>query len=105
VARLYADLLLEPSSNPSTLPQGLSELYDAALLQAGAAELGIWRGRLRPVLSVLAAGAAGPVMPLALVCAASRQLDWPDRPARVRDVLVDLRGYVARSARAQMKNM
>jgi hypothetical protein len=43
-------------------------------------------------------GRVGPVLPVALLCAASGQLDGPEEPARVRDVLVQLRGLVVRGA-------
>jgi tetratricopeptide (TPR) repeat protein len=49
------------------------------------------------VLTLLAAGGAGPVVPLALLCEASQRLEGPNTPARVRDELVRLRGLASRS--------
>ena len=50
------------------------------------------------VLEVLAAAGAGPLLPLSILCAASKALDGPDTPAGVRDHLVRLRGLAVRSA-------
>jgi hypothetical protein len=49
------------------------------------------------VLAVLAAAGAGPLLPLSLLCAASRALGGPATPAGVRDHLVRLRGLAVRS--------
>jgi hypothetical protein len=54
--------------------------------------------RKRCVLDVLAAAGAGPLLPLSILCRASKELDGPDTPPRVRDQLVRLRGLAVRSA-------
>ena len=99
IARLLGDLLVaDPTADPGTLPSDLIGLYERNLERIGAAERGRWRYEFRPILGALAAAGVGPVLPLPLLCAASDKLGGPSRPARVRDVLVDLRGLVIRSA-------
>lgn len=98
IARLLGDLLAaDPTADPGTLPTNLIGLYERNLERIGAAERGRWRHEFRPILGVLAAAGVGPVLPLPLLCAASGKLGGPSRPARVRDVLVDLRGLLIRS--------
>ncbi len=97
VATLLADqALAAPDLDPTTFPGRLSEIYAQFLRRAGASTTERWRGEFRPILGVLAAAGVGPIMPLKLWCAASGWLGGPDRPFRVRDRLVDLRGLVAR---------
>jgi hypothetical protein len=99
IARLLGDLLMaDPTADLSALPADLVGLYERNLERVGAAEMGRWRYEFRPILGVLAAAGVGPVLPLPLLCAASGKLGGPSRSARVRDVLVDLRGLVIRSA-------
>lgn len=99
IARLLADLLTaDPTADPGALPGDLIGLYEHNLKQVGAAERGRWRDEFRPILGALAAAGVGPVLPLPLLCAASGKLGGPSHLARVRDVLVDLRGWVIRSA-------
>jgi hypothetical protein len=79
------------------LPEDLVTIYDQALHQAGAGNLERWRKELRPVLGTLAAAGTGPVLPFALLRAASARLGGPEQVSRLRDVLVDLRGFVVRA--------
>jgi len=97
IARLLADLAsILPTAAEETLPGEVVELYNSVLRQAGAADTKRWRNELRPVLSVVAAAGVGPILPLQLLCAASGRTGGPSRPSRVRDVLVDVRGFVVR---------
>jgi phage tail protein X len=97
VAKLLADRALASADLDATrLPARLSEIYAQSLRGAGANTTERWRGEFRPILGVLAAAGVGPVVPLKLLCAAGGRLGGPDRPFRVRDRLVDLRGLIAR---------
>ena len=98
IARLLADQAQKsPGIAPESLPSDLAGLYAYDLHRAGAGTTERWRGDLRPVLGALAAAGVGPILPLKLLCAASARLGGPDRPARVRDRLVDLKGLVVRA--------
>ena len=98
IASLLADQALKaPGIDPESLPSDLAGLYAQNLRQAGARATERWRGEFRPVLGALAAAGVGPILPLKLLCAASARLGGPDRPPRVRDRLVDLRGLVVRA--------
>ena len=98
IASLLADQALKaPGIAPESLPSDLAGLYAQNLRQAGAWATESWRGEFRPVLGALAAAGVGPILPLKLLCAASVRLGGPDRPPRVRDRLVDLRGLVVRA--------
>ena len=70
------------------LPAGLQNAYRQELRRAGSADPDRWAQHLQPVLAILAAAGVGPVLPIALLCAASGRLGGPEEPARVRDVLV-----------------
>ena len=95
---LLADQTLKsPGIAPESLPSDLAGLYAQNLRQAGARATESWRSEFRPVLGALAAAGVGPILPLKLLCAASVRLGGPDRPPRVRDRLVDLRGLVVRA--------
>jgi NACHT domain/Tetratricopeptide repeat/Caspase domain len=96
VARLLADLAAEGDLPAGQLPAGLQDAYRQELRRAGSHDPDRWAQQLRPVLAVLAAAGAGPVLPMALLCAAGDRLGGPGEPARVRDVLVQLRGLVVR---------
>ena len=96
IARLLADLATA-GAVAEDLPQDLVKIYDHALYQAGAGNLERWRKELRPVLGTLAAAGSGPILPLALLRAASAKLGGPERVSRLRDILVDLRGFVVRA--------
>ena len=97
IARLLADVVSSPPSiGEEALPRDPAKIYDRVLRRAGATDYGRWRNELRPVLSVLAAAGVGPVLPVQLLCAASERQGGPSRPTRVRDVLVDVRGFIAR---------
>jgi Tetratricopeptide repeat/AAA ATPase domain len=96
VARLLADLATEVDGNPMGAPRTLYTAYRDELLRAGADDPASWTQTLRPVLAALAVAGVGPVLPLPLLCHASGLLGGPDQPARVRDVLVRLRGLVVR---------
>src|SRR5271166_1353167 len=98
IASLLADQALKaPGIAPESLPSDLAGLYAQNLRQAGAWATERWRSEFRPVLGALAAAGVGPILPLKLLCAASARLGGPDRPPRVRDRLVDLRGLVVRA--------
>jgi Tetratricopeptide repeat/NACHT domain/Caspase domain len=98
VARLLADLAVDGDLPAGQLPVGLQDAYRHELRRAGSQDPDRWTQLLRPVLAVLAAAGVGPVLPVELLCAASGQLSGPEQPARVRDVLVQLRGLVVRGA-------
>jgi hypothetical protein len=98
IARLLADLAVEGVLDGGQLPSTLQATYRDELRRAGSDDSTRWTRELRPVLSVLAAAGVGPVLPLRLLCDASGRLSGPDEPARVRDVLVQLRGLVVRGA-------
>jgi hypothetical protein len=98
VAKLLADwVLAKGDTHVTRLPARLSEIYAQFLRRAGADTTARWRGELRPLLGVLAAAGVGPILPLKLLCAASRRLGRPDHLSRVRDRLVALRGLVIRA--------
>ena len=98
IASLLADQALKsPGIDPESFPSDLAGLYAQNLRQAGARATESWRGEFRPVLGALAAAGVGPILPLKLLCAASGRLGGPDRPPRVLDRLVDLRGLVVRA--------
>lgn len=92
VARLLADQLVDDPSAASATT--LSDVYEDMLQRSGTTG----DHDILCILSLLAAAGAGPVLPLALLCAASASLGGPSTPARVRDHLVRLRGLVVRSA-------
>jgi tetratricopeptide (TPR) repeat protein len=97
IARLLADLALKvPSAEEDVLPGDLVGIYDAVLRQAGADDRARWQKELRPMLGVLAAAGVGPVLPFKLLRSASQNLGGPARLAKVRDVLANLKGFVAR---------
>jgi NACHT domain/Caspase domain/Tetratricopeptide repeat len=98
VARLLADLAVDGDLPVGQLPAGLQDAYRQELRRAGSADPDRWAQQLRPVLGVLAAAGVGPVLPIALLCTASGHLGGPEELARVRDVLVQLRGLVVRGA-------
>ena len=97
IARLLADLAsISQNVTEEGLPQDLVEIYDSVLRQVGATQVARWQNELCPVLGVLAVAGVGPVLPLNLLCAASEKLGGPFQTAKVRDILVGLRGYVVR---------
>ena len=97
IATLLADQALAATGlDPAMLPTELSEIFTQSLRRAGANTVERWRDEFWPVLGVLAAAGAGPILPLRLLCAASGRLGGPDRPFRVRDRLVDLHGLIIR---------
>ena len=105
IARLLTDLAVdseltgaERAPSVADLAAKLREPYLQELHRAGADDAARWNSQLRPVLAVVAAAGVGPVLPLTLLCTASGRLGDPSRPARVRDVLVSLRGLVVRGA-------
>ena len=98
IARLLADLILDGVQPAEHFPSTLEAVYWQELHRAGWADFDIRELQLRPVLAVLAVAGVGPVLPIRTVCAASGRLGGPDRPGRVRDVLVRLRGLVVRSS-------
>jgi len=96
VARVLADLLCErPDAEIRAAGQlALGDAYDELLLRCGAAS----DNGTQRILEILAAAGAGPLLPLSMVCVASKALDGPGTPAGVRDRLVRLRGLAVRSA-------
>ena len=96
IARVLADLFCEQAdAEIRTAGQlALGDAYEELLLRCGTAN----DTAEHRVLEVLAAAGAGPLLPLSLLCAASKALDGPGTLARVRDHLVRLRGLVVRSA-------
>lgn len=98
VAQLLADLAVDGDLPAGQLPGKLQAVYHQELRRAGLEDPARWTRQLRPVLAVLAAAGVGPVLPLALLGAASGRLGGPVEAARVRDVLVQLRGLVVRGA-------
>ena len=96
ISRLLADLATA-GAVAEDLPQDLVKIYDHALHQAGAGNPERWRKELRPVLGTLAAAGTGPVLPFELLHAASAKLGGPSRVSGLRDVLVDLQGFVVRA--------
>ncbi|MGH8901526.1 MAG: AAA family ATPase, partial [Egibacteraceae bacterium] len=94
VARLLADLAADV--DVTELPATLDQAYRSELVRIGADQRDEWEHALAPVLSALAVTGVGPVLPLSLLCRASGLLGGPEQPARVRDVLVRLRGLVVR---------
>jgi hypothetical protein len=96
VARLLADLSLDAVLSIEQLPATLADAYSRELDRAGRSETTLWENQLRPVLAVLAAAGVGPVLPLALLTVASGRLGGSSQVARLRDVLVLLRGLVVR---------
>ncbi|MDA2910926.1 tetratricopeptide repeat protein, partial [Nitrospiraceae bacterium AH_259_D15_M11_P09] len=97
IVHLLADVAADPAFDPKRPPKSLTDIYGLELRRQGGMEPARWRTQLRPILSVLAAAGAGPVLPLRLLCAASGKLGGPHRPKGVRDVLVDCRGLVVRN--------
>jgi hypothetical protein len=93
---LLADLAVEGDLPAGQLPENLQAVYRQELRRAGSQDRVRWTQHVRPVLAVLAAAGVGPVLPLALLYAASGRLGGPGEAARVRDVLVQLRGLVVR---------
>ena len=98
IARLLADFVIDPrpSAQIEELPDGLVAIYDEVLLRVGAGDKERWRSVIRPVLGTLAAAGNGAILPLALLCHASAKMGRPEKVGRIRDLLVDLRGYVVR---------
>lgn len=70
VARLLADLVADVEA--AELPATLHEAYRSELERAGADQRGEWERVLGPVLAVLAVAGVGPVLPLPLLCRATR---------------------------------
>jgi NACHT domain/Tetratricopeptide repeat len=93
VVRVLGDLM---SGHPDVEIQAgtlaLGDAYEEMLSRCGANEA-TWR-----VLSIMAAGGAGPVLPLTLLCAASQKLGGVATQAGLRDELFRLRGLVTRTA-------
>jgi tetratricopeptide (TPR) repeat protein len=94
VVRVLADLLCaDPDAALTNGRLVLADAFEELLARCGANS----SSNTQIVLILLAAGGAGPVVPLALLCEASQRLEGPQTPARVRDELVRLRGLVSRS--------
>jgi tetratricopeptide (TPR) repeat protein len=94
VVRVLADLVCDDrEAGLSSGQLALADAFAELLTRCGAN----CSPNCQIVLTLLAAGGAGPVLPLVLLCAASEQLGGPGTTARVRDELVRLRGLVIRS--------
>lgn len=94
VVRVLADVLCDDSDAALTNGQlALADAFEELLARCGADCC----PSTQIVLTLLAAVGAGPVVPLALLCAASERLGGPHTPARLRDELAKLRGLVIRS--------
>jgi hypothetical protein len=95
VARVLANLLSQRGdAEIRTAGQlALGEAYDDLLSRCGATS----DKAAQRILEVLAAAGEGPLLPLSILCRASKELDGPDTPPRVRDQLVRLRGLAVRS--------
>ena len=97
IVQLLADFAIEGTLKPNELPGNLIEVYDQVLLNIGARQRNsFWRKQLRPILSILAVSGAGPILPITLLCDASQRLGGPSKLSQIRDLLVDLRGFVDR---------
>ncbi len=96
VVKVLADLLRERGDVEirAAGQLALGDAYEGLLIRCGAAS----DNAAQRVLEVLAAAGGGPLLPLSILCAASKALDGPDTPAGVRDHLVRLRGLAVRSA-------
>src|SRR5262249_18756102 len=96
---LLAEQAVRPGFDPDQLPAhpSLAKLYDQELLAAGAGDRDRWEELLRPVLSVAAAAGVGPILPLKLAVAATKQLGGPDTVSRGRDAVVRLSGLIVRA--------
>ena len=93
VVRVLADLVREyPEVEIQAGKLALGDAFEELLSRCGASEE-TWR-----VLSVMAVGGSGPVLPLTLLCAASGKLGGVATQAGVRDELYRLRGLVSRTA-------
>jgi hypothetical protein len=93
VVRVLADLLCDPDAALTSGQLALADAFEELLARCGANS----SPDTQILLTLLAAGGAGPVLPLALLCTASERLEGPGTSARVRDELVRLRGLVSRS--------
>ena len=99
VASVYANLISTGEEVAEELPAELSKLYDRVLTEQGATpKNNHWRKKLRPVLAILSVSGPGASLPIELLCTASGSLKGPNRVSQIRDVLVDLRGFVDRAS-------
>ena len=97
VADVFANLVTGGGALAEDLPGELSALYDRVLTGIGAApDNDRWRKELRPILSILSVSGPGASLPIELLCTASGYLGGETRVSHVRDMLVDLRGFVDR---------
>jgi hypothetical protein len=93
VVRVLADLISEyPEVEIQSGKLALGDAYEELLSRCSANE-NTWH-----ILSIMAAGGAGPVLPLMLLCAASEKLGGAATQAGLRDELFRLRGLVTRTA-------
>jgi Tetratricopeptide repeat/Caspase domain len=95
ILRVLADVLSErPDAEIREEGQlALRDAYEELLSRCGASG----NSSTQRILEVLAAAGTGPLLPLSLLCAASKALDGPATLAGVRDQLVLLRGLAVRS--------
>ena len=99
VASVYANLISTGGVVAEELPGELSALYDRVLTGLGATPHNDpWRKELRPILAILSVSGPGASLPIELLCSASGYLKGPSRISQIRDVLVDLRGFVDRAS-------
>lgn len=97
IARLLANLTVEQGVGPKHLQGELVDIYDRVLLTAGATRRNaLWRENLRPLLGVLAISGIGAILPIPLLFDAGKRLGGPQSMTLVRDLLVDMRGFIDR---------
>jgi cytochrome c-type biogenesis protein CcmH/NrfG len=97
VANVFANLVTGGGALAEELPGELSALYDRVLMGLGATpNNNRWRKELRPILAILSVSGPDASLPIELLCTASGHLGGTSRISHVRDVLVDLRGFVNR---------
>jgi hypothetical protein len=95
VARLVADVS-DGLGERAELPTTLEGAYDCRLDQLRVDAPEAWRAMLAPLLAILAAAGAGPVLPIALLREASRELGGPAGLSGIRDGLAQLGTLIVR---------
>jgi hypothetical protein len=94
VARVLADLLREDAGiDLRAISLSLADAYHEMLFRLGESS----HIAASHVLAILAAAGTGPILPLALLCAAHANMGGEDSAAAARDELVRLRGLAVRS--------
>jgi tetratricopeptide (TPR) repeat protein len=97
VTRMLGErVLLNPALRPEDLSGDMSHLYDSILEEMGCGDADVWRP-YEAILSVLAAAAVGPNLPIDLLSQASGRMGGPSRPFAVRNSLARSRSLLIRS--------